>query len=296
MKTDDKVERLAKRLKRANRAFAMATVVRTENATSAKPGAKAVVHGDGAIEGWIGGGCTQPAVRKAARDAIGDGRSRLIRVQPDAAQESGPGIEDYQAHCHSGGTLDIFVEPMLPRPTLLVLGASPAGQALASLARDVGFAVTAACRKEDTGLFRRIDRVIEGFELGENAAAIGGFVVVASQGRGDLPALKAALATGAEYIAFVASRRKAEKIKAELAAEIGESNRIAAIRAPAGLDIGAVTPEEIALSILAEMVRERRLAFGNYVAAPAEAEAGTVSVELVPADPPGCAGDGSDVN
>jgi xanthine dehydrogenase accessory factor len=155
-KTGEQIEQHAKRLKAANRPYVMATVVRTEDATSAKAGAKAVIDNDGEITGWIGGGCAQPAVCKAAQQAINDGRARLIRVRPGEPDNQTPGIEEYQAHCHSGGTLDIFIEPVLSQPSLVVLGASPVGRVLARLAQEVGYDVTAACRQEDAALYQGI--------------------------------------------------------------------------------------------------------------------------------------------
>lgn len=257
MTSADRIETLARRLKEAKRPYVIATVVRTEDLTSAKAGAKALIDDQGDIEGWIGGGCAQPAVRKAALQAIDDGRARLIRVRPGKVQNHGGGIEHYEAHCHSGGTLDIFIEPNLPRPSLVVLGASPAGQVLARLAREVGYRVTAACRAEDAPLYPDADALVEGFELGA-CVEPGSVVVVATQGRGDRDALEAALATDAVYIAFVASQRKAGKIKQELVAGGCDASRVADIRAPAGLDIMAVTPEEVAVSILGEMIQFRR--------------------------------------
>jgi len=287
MPKDDRVEQLAKRLRQDNKPFAVATVVRTEKATSAKAGAKAVVREDGAIDGWIGGGCAQPAVRQAARQAIRDGRSRLIRVRPDTG-EGGEGIEVYPAHCHSGGTLDIFIEPMLPRLSLLILGASPAAQTLARLAHEIGYAVTAAAPAAHESVFPGADRVIDGYDLGDGAASIAGFVVVASQGRGDRPALEAALTTDAGFIAFIASRRKAEEVKRELVAGGADPARVAAIRSPAGLDIGAVTPEEIAVAVLAEIVRERRSAADPHRDVPDTA--GVAVEETMVAEPPLCGG------
>jgi xanthine dehydrogenase accessory factor len=242
--TTDRIEQLAAHHKDANRPFAMATVVRTEDMTSAKAGAKALIDGKGDIEGWVGGGC---------------GRARLIRIRPGEVESNAAGIEEYQAHCHSGGTLDIFIEPVLPRPSLMVLGASPVGQILARLSHEVGYTVAAACRAEDAPLYACADRIIEGFELGD-AIGPGSVIVVATQGRGDKNALQAALATDAGYVAFVASRRKAAKIKQELLESGCDAARVNAIRAPAGLDITAVTPEEVAVSILGEMIQFRRAA------------------------------------
>jgi xanthine dehydrogenase accessory factor len=278
--TTDRIEQLAAHHKDANRPFAMATVVRTEDMTSAKAGAKALIDGKGDIEGWVGGGCTQPAVRKAALQAIDDGRARLIRIRPGEVESNAAGIEEYQAHCHSGGTLDIFIEPVLPRPSLMVLGASPVGQILARLSHEVGYTVAAACRAEDAPLYACADRIIEGFELGD-AIGPGSVIVVATQGRGDKNALQAALATDAGYVAFVASRRKAAKIKQELLESGCDAARVNAIRAPAGLDITAVTPEEVAVSILGEMIQFRRAAPPQATTMVLEDDGSKVLVEVV---------------
>jgi xanthine dehydrogenase accessory factor len=224
--------------------YALATVVRTVSATAAKPGAKAVILADGTLAaGWIGGGCARGAVLRAARAALADGQPRLISVQPEEqlhaqalqAGETRDGIEYARNACASRGTMDVFVEPILPPPRLRIFGASPVARVLARLGPEFGFAV-------DT----------------EAAPTSTDYIVVSTQGRGDSEALKAALAVAAPYTAFVGSLRKVVALKAALAAEGWPATQLDRLHGPAGLDIGAVTPEEIALSILAEIVRERR--------------------------------------
>lgn len=247
-------------------AFALATVVRTVSVTAAKAGAKALIAPDGSIEeGWIGGGCARAAVVKAARQCMADGRSRLVSIAPKdvlaelgaAAGEERGGVFYAKNSCPSQGTMDIFVEPVLPSPRLLVLGASPVAVALAKLAPSMGFDVTIAAAPEEHERFgpsvRRLVGVAAPAEAGENA-----FVVVSTQGAGDRAALKSAAAMNARYCAFVGSRRKAETLKRELAGEGVSEAALAAIKAPAGLDISAISADEIGLSILAEMVAARR--------------------------------------
>jgi len=250
----------------AGEPFALATVVRTVAATAAKAGAKAVILPDGTIsEGWIGGGCARAAVLKAAREAIADGKSRLVSVQPpDALQDQGvaageerAGVRFANNMCPSQGTMDIFVEPVLPRPQIVVCGSSPVAVALADLAPRIGFAVTVCAPAAEQAGFAAADRRIEGYALPVEAEGER-FVVVSTQGRGDEAALQAALAIEAAYVAFVGSRRKAETLKAKLHASGLAPARVATIKAPAGLDLGAITPEEIAVSILAEIVAARR--------------------------------------
>lgn len=246
--------------------FALATVVRTVAATAAKAGAKAVILPDGTMsEGWIGGGCARAAVLEAAREAIADGQPRLVSVQPlDVLQEQGvaPGEERAGTRfarnmCPSRGTMDVFVEPVLPRPQIVIYGSSPVAVAIADLARRTGFAVTACAPAPEQAAFGEVDRRIEGYDLPAGEAGPR-FVVVSTQGRGDEAALQAALGIESQYIAFVGSRRKAEAIKSALASRGVDATRLARLKAPAGLDLGAITPEEIALSILAEILAVRR--------------------------------------
>ncbi|HSA82806.1 MAG TPA: XdhC/CoxI family protein [Geminicoccaceae bacterium] len=245
-------------LLRAGEPFALATVVRTVAAVAAKPGAKALIRADGSITGWIGGGCTRSAVEEAARRTLRDGRARLIRIQPRGDGE--PAADDLEVHlssCPSGGTVDVFVEPMLPPPRLIIMGGSPAGRALSDLARRIGFAVTVAAPAADQAGFAEVERRIEGFDLSAEPAAAS-FVVVATQGRGDRAALREALLFASPYVALIASRRKAAALKSRLLEDGLGPEAVARLRAPAGLDLGAITPEEIALAILADIVRERR--------------------------------------
>ncbi len=295
--SEDVIDCMA-RMKGDAQPFALATVVRTKAATSAKVGAKAVIRADGSMVGWVGGGCTLGAVRKAAREALGDGRARMIRVRPDA--EAGPaedGTEDYRNACASGGTVELFVEPILPRPSLIVAGASGTARALRALGRNAGFTVTAAALAEDLEGIAEADETLTGFELSRSPRAAASFIVVATQGKRDREALEAALRCGAPYVAFIGSRKKAADLKAQLAGRGIAAERLEALHAPAGLDIGAVTPEEIALSILSEIVRERRkIAPVGLVEAPvAEAEGlegGSVETRVVPPAASGCCGDG----
>jgi xanthine dehydrogenase accessory factor len=259
----------ANRLAVAGKPFALATVVRSEAPTSARPGAKAIVTADGDIEGWIGGGCAQPAVIKVAKQVLQDGRPRLIRISPDKDLPADPGILDFGMSCESGGTLDIFIEAVTARPTLLVIGQSPVAQALCSIAPRVGFSVTVAFPDADRQVFPEADRIEQSLDNLRIPADVAAYVVVATQGRRDEEGLEAALASGATYVAFVASARKAATLKQYLKERGHAPARVDAIVAPAGVDIGAVTPEEIALSVLGGVVQARRAsAAGVKPAAP----------------------------
>ncbi|MBG6147240.1 MAG: XdhC/CoxI family protein [Roseibium album] len=257
---------LMNRLQNASEPFALATVVRTISVTAAKAGAKAVIAADGSIAGgWIGGGCARSAVIKAARAALEDGEARLVSIQPEdllaeLGVESGEereGVQFAKNMCPSKGTMDIFVEPVLPRPILVICGASPVALALSKQAPTIGFDVTICAPAEDHAAFPGAGRLIDGFGLD----AIGNadtYILVSTQGRGDLAALEGALNVPARHIGFVGSRRKISTLKEKLREKGLSEQDLERIEGPAGLDLGAITPEEIALSILAELLVIRR--------------------------------------
>jgi xanthine dehydrogenase accessory factor len=257
---------LVAQMKAAEEAFVLATVVRTVSVTAAKAGAKAIIRPDGTIvAGWIGGGCARGAVLKAARDALADGEPRMVSVQPEnllaelgvKPGENRDGVRFAQNMCPSKGTMDVFVEPVLPHPSLVILGASPVAMSLATQARQLGYHVTLAAPASDFTGAPDADMLIDSFALGPLHQAKR-FVVVSTQGKGDEAALRTAVKTEAAYHAFVGSRRKMAALHEKLIAEGVDASSLDRIKAPAGLDLGAITPEEIAMSILAEITVERR--------------------------------------
>lgn len=223
--------------------FVHATVVLAERPTSAKPGDSAVVFADGTIEGFVGGTCAESTVRAQSLALLDSGDPLLLRITPSPEEETEPRPDRLTVHnpCLSGGTLEIFLEPVVPAPLLLVHGDSPTATALAGLGQRLGYQVHPGVGADLT-----------------SAAA----VVCASHGRDEEEVLTAALTAGVPYVALVASPKRGESVVASLA--VDEAAR-ARVHTPAGLDIGARTPEEIALSILAEMVAERRRASGRPV-------------------------------
>jgi xanthine dehydrogenase accessory factor len=246
--------------------FAIATVVRTVSVTAARAGAKAVVLADGSISGgWIGGGCARAAVLKAASAAIRDGQPRLVSVQPNdllEVQQVSPGeLRDGVLYaknmCPSQGTMDVFVEPVLPRPHLTILGASPVAVALADLGRRMGFFITVCATEADLKAFGEVDRLVEGLILPAGGSD-GDYIVIATQGRGDSAALKAVLGAPARYVGFVGSRKKFAALRADIVTSGSNAIGMDDIKSPAGLDMGAITPDEIAFSIVAEMIEIRR--------------------------------------
>ncbi|MFN7012376.1 XdhC family protein [Rhizobium arsenicireducens] len=256
---------LMAKLKSSEEAFVLATVVRTVSVTAAKAGAKAIIRPDGTIAaGWIGGGCARGAVLRAATQSLRDGKARLVSIQPgDLLAELGVkpgeargGVQFARNMCPSQGTMDVFIEPMLPRPSLIVFGASPVALALAAQARPLGFNVTLAGPMDDLVEVPDVDHLVDGFAIEPDGRER--YLVVSTQGRGDEAALKAAVAAKADYVGFVGSHRKMASLKRELTEDGIEPTALDRVKGPAGLDLGAITPEEIALSVLAEIISIRR--------------------------------------
>jgi len=263
----------AAELEAAGLPFAMATVVAVVRPTSARPGARGIVHPDGRIEGWVGGSCAQPIVVKEALRAIGDGQPRLLRIAKELPSDSrrGDGVVEYLMTCHSGGTLEIYVEPRLPMPQLWVAGVTPIAGALVDLGAAAGFAVTLVDPVASADDFPAAGRVLGEAALATVDLDTQPYVVVATQGQWDEEALAAALRRDSAYVGLVASPTRAAVVRAYLRDEAGiPEERLAALRAPAGLDIGAETSGEVALSILAELVQVRR-GRAPFVASPGPA-------------------------
>jgi xanthine dehydrogenase accessory factor len=236
---------LAAELRRRGEPFALATVVRCERPTSAKPGAKALIRPDGSVTGWVGGACAEPVVARESLAALRDGQPRLVVLVGDGGRDPTrtEGIIHFPMTCHSGGTLEIYVEPFLPKAALVLVGHGPVIETLAALAESTGYAVTVLA--------------------GDNAAAalptLGpeASVVVATHGDLDEDALTRVLASQAGYVSLVASRKRAGSIVETLRRRGVPPERLDRLKAPAGLDIGAISPEEIAVSILAEIIHAR---------------------------------------
>jgi xanthine dehydrogenase accessory factor len=249
---------LAYELARRREPFAVATVVRCERPTSAKPGAKALIRQDGTVSGWIGGSCAEPVAVKEALGALEDGEPRFLVLVGKGGAPLGrvEGVRAYTMSCHSGGTLEIFVEPVLPKPALVLVGSGPVVETLAGLATAARLVVTVvepeASRPADLGDVRVV----------ADLAAVGvtprTAIVVATHGRFDEDALAQALGSEASYVSLVASPTRARVVVESLRARAIPEDRLRRLKAPAGLDLAAVTPEEIAVSILAEIIAYRR--------------------------------------
>lgn len=239
---------LAVELRQRGEPFALATVVRCERPTSAKPGAKALIRRDGTVSGWIGGACAEPVVVREALASLRDGEPRFISLVGEGGGGPGrrEGVLEYAMTCHSGGTLEIYVEPCLPKPRLVLVGHGPVLETLAELGRAVELEVLSLGPGTAVG------------ELSRLPPTPRTYVVVATHGSFDEDALARVLTSEAGYVSLVASRKRAAVIIESLERRGVPPERLGALKAPAGLDLGAVTPEEIAVSILAEIVQARR--------------------------------------
>jgi xanthine dehydrogenase accessory factor len=252
----------AAELTRNRKAFAIATVVRREPASSAQVGNTALVDENGTLHGWLGGSCIQPTVAREAIAAIADATPRLISLTPDPSSDHRPGVTTLPMTCHSGGSVDIFIEPVVPAARLVVFGVSPAAQALARLGTVMGYAVDAIDPQADRMMFPDAERVLGEFSASEFTDRPVSqkrrlFAVVATLGQRDEEATISALALDPAYVGVVASRKRFSQIADTLTRRGVTVDALARVTNPAGLDIGARSPEEIALSILAEIVRVR---------------------------------------
>ena len=231
---------LASELAARGEGFALVTVVRREPPSSARVGDTALVTAGGEVHGWVGGGCTRSTLLREALRSLADGEPRLLSVSPEPARERRPGLVALQMTCKSGGTVDIFVEPVLPGLRLLVFGATPVARALVRIGQAMDY---------------RADVVDAASKV---ALPHGAYVLVATMNEGDLEALESAISLSPAYLGVIASRKRITELR-EVLADRGVSRAaLDLIVAPAGLDIGARTPEEIALSVMAQIVEQRR--------------------------------------
>jgi len=228
---------LAAKLSAREQPFALVTVVRREPPSSARVGDAALVTASGEYHGWAGGGCTREAVLRESLRAIAEGEPRLLSLSPSGnAAAPRPGMQLLPMACESGGTVEIYVEPVLPAPRLVLFGATPAVEALARIGEAMGY---------------RVERSPE-------ALAQGAHVLIATMGEEALELLQKVLAAEPAYVGVVASRKRFEHVRQTLAACGVPATALDRVFAPAGLDLGARTPEEIALSVMAQIVQHRR--------------------------------------
>jgi xanthine dehydrogenase accessory factor len=253
---------LASELTRRRESFVSATVVRREAPSSAQVGDAALITRDGIVHGWLGGSCTHHTVVSEALRTLADGKPKLIAITADGAPRA-DGIAVFPMTCHSGGSVEIFVEPVLPAPRLTVFGASAVARALVRIGAACGYEIE--------------QRADDRERTGGDSPPPGDrhFVVVATMGQFDEDALADAITLSPSYLGLVASRKRFAQLREILLDRGTPAAALDHISCPAGLDIGAHTPEEIAVSILAEIVHQ-----GTKQAAPVHA------VTEIPVDSP----------
>ncbi|HEX9043086.1 MAG TPA: XdhC family protein [Trebonia sp.] len=235
----------ASELARGGQVFALATVVWRQGPSSGKQGSRAIITADGEIDGWIGGACAEPAVIREAKQVMADGKPRLLLLgSPDQFGTAVPdGMTVVPISCQSEGALEVYIEPVLPAPHLVIVGSSPMTRTLAELARALDW---------------RTDLVAAGdLSASDHGADDQSMIVVATQGHGDEDMIERAAALRPAYLGLVASRKRGEALVGYLAERGVPRDQLDRVHAPAGLDLGKTTHEEMAVSILAELVQLR---------------------------------------
>lgn len=267
-------------LKKKHEPFAMVTVVRRVAPSSGKPGDKAVINRFGVMFGWVGGGCVKGILLKESEEAMRSGKPRLVRIGKELENQFLGEVKEYKMTCQSEGMVEVFVEPVVPQPHLVVLGSSMIAKSLVKLAKTAGFRVTGVAQDANLQTFEKVDELITQLNLENVKTTPASCIVVATQGEQDEKALMEALRKDAGYIGFVASRKKVQSLISYLTDAGIDGEKIAKLHSPAGLDISAKLPEEVAISILAEIIQLR-----NTAALP-QAFEGYTEQQDVPKDAP----------
>lgn len=241
-------------LRKKREPFAIALVVRREAPTSGKTGDKAIINKFGEIIGWVGGGCVKAILIKEAEDAIRSGKPRLVRIGRGINKTQQEGVMEYKMTCQSEGTVEVFIEPVLPQPHLVVMGKTAIARCLVKFGKLAGYRVTAVASEARIDTFEKPDELITRYNLEQVQTGPASFIVVATQGEEDELAMEQALKKEHAYLGFVASQKKGSTLTEYLRNAGIADEVVAAVRTPAGLDINAKTPEEVAISILAEII------------------------------------------
>jgi xanthine dehydrogenase accessory factor len=247
---------LAARLAARGEAFAVVTVVRRETPSSAHVGDAALVTRSGAVHGWVGGGCTRSTLLRESLRAIADGEPRLLSLSTEPAAEHRPGLVALPMTCKSGGVVDLYVEPVLPAPRLLLFGTSLAARTLARIGNAMGYRIDVVDPEADQSAYPHAERILA--EVPPDGLPQGAYVLVATMSERDLEAIEAAVRAAPAYLGVITSRTRLADLRKTLLARGVAPEALDRITAPAGLDIGARAPEEIALSVMAQIVELRR--------------------------------------
>lgn len=252
------IEDNAARLRDQEHPFVVATVVAYKSPQSARPGSKAIVLPDGSIDGWIGGGCVQPIVIQEALKALNTGKPKLLCISPDSPRGGWKGIESREMTCHGGGSIEIYLEPVLPKPVLLIVGNSPIAQILCGLGKLLDFKVSVADPDATRARFPEANAVLTDLTEARSRIDSSCYVVVATMGTGDEEGLEAVAGTTPKYLGLVASEKKAKGLFQYLNDKGVAAEDLERVKFPAGLSLGSETLPEIAVSVMAEITQLRR--------------------------------------
>ena len=239
--------------------FATAMIVRRTTPSSGKPGDKAIITNDGQIHGWIGGGCTKGIILKEALLAIKERKPRFVTISSAKRKSSFPNTKIYSMSCQSGGEVEAYIEPVLPKPQIVIFGNSHIGMALSKLAKAMDYRIDVVQNKVDKEIYPAADHCCAVADYEIKTKHKNAYTIVCTQGEGDMEALYKAITMESQYLAFVSSRKKAQAVFTDLRNEKGITfDQLKKVKTPAGLDLGAKLPEEVAISILAEIIKQFR--------------------------------------
>jgi len=256
--------------------FALVQVIWRETPSSGKVGDKALVLNDGSLIGWIGGGCVRGIAIKEGLEAIREKKYRIIRISPEEKEISTEkSFKSYPMTCHSGGSMELLIEPVVPNPHIILIGKSNIARALAQVAKAASLTVSVFARGVDSSMFPGVDRLETQPDLSQESFNKNSFIIVSTQGEDDEENVRQALLTKCNYVGFVASRNKSKKIKEYLATTKIKKARIEQLKAPVGMDINAKLPGEVAVSILADVISDFRKGRKEEVIEKSDAETGS---------------------
>lgn len=273
---DDVLEK-AQQLRAEQAIFALATVVLARQPTSGTQGGHAIIFPDGRMEGWVGGHCARPAVIRQSIEALTAGAPRLVVISPDIKEPTSlnGGVVNVPMLCAGQGELQVFVEPFLPRTALVVIGESAVARAIARFAALLDFEVWACDPLADMENFPDADRLVATLDALSPQLTERNIVVVATIGEYDEDAAQVALESSASYVGLVASNKRLAAVKADLSERGLTEDQIARLKRPAGLKSFVIKPEEIAFSVVAELIEARHQGVGirtNFATQPQRAE------------------------
>jgi len=249
----------AQELKNNNQPYATAYIVRRKIPSSGKPGDKAIITTDGLIHGWIGGGFIRGVVLKEALETIRKNKPRMVVISSDeGAIRNLENTHVYRMPCKSGCEVEVFIEPILPSPNLVIFGTSHIAMALSKIAKAMDYQVDVVMNEPDEHIFPSADSIRALSDIKAQSLSQQSYVVVCTQGERDLESLHVAIQANTRYLAFVSSMRRAKNIFSDLGDHGVTLDQLSKIKIPAGLNIKAKTPEEVAISILAEIIEDYR--------------------------------------